>query len=81
MYVLLELVIDKSKCECFHVYKINYWEKYWNILSWSKLSEGANESFFENKVSKSARLITAAFDEILSDFDDVVVHPPRRTSH
>ncbi|KAL4352018.1 hypothetical protein GQ457_06G013320 [Hibiscus cannabinus] len=51
MYVLLELVIDTSKCECFHVSKIKDWKKYWKILSWSKLSEGAKESLLENKAS------------------------------
>ncbi|KAL4342038.1 hypothetical protein GQ457_08G027680 [Hibiscus cannabinus] len=70
MYVLLELVIDTSKCKCLNVSKINDWNKYWKILSWSKLSEGAKESLLENKasleVSESVRLITAAFDEIAS---------------
>ncbi|KAL4351582.1 hypothetical protein GQ457_06G009150 [Hibiscus cannabinus] len=73
MYVLLELVIDTSKCECLNVSKIKDWKKYWKILIWSKLSKlskGAKESLLENKasleVSESVRLNIAAFDEIAS---------------
>ncbi|KAL4290512.1 hypothetical protein GQ457_14G016680 [Hibiscus cannabinus] len=51
MYVLLELVIDTSKCEFFHVSKMKDLKKYWKILSWIKLSEGAKESLLENKAS------------------------------
>ncbi|KAL4353250.1 hypothetical protein GQ457_06G011830 [Hibiscus cannabinus] len=49
--ILLELVIDISKCECLHVSKIKYWKKYLKILSWSKLNEGVKELLLENKAS------------------------------
>ncbi|KAL4282719.1 hypothetical protein GQ457_16G017910 [Hibiscus cannabinus] len=61
MYVLLELVIDTSKCECLHVSKIKDWKKYWKILSWSKLREGAKDSLLENKAILEVTHVCSAY--------------------
>ncbi|KAL4310434.1 hypothetical protein GQ457_01G021220 [Hibiscus cannabinus] len=74
MYVLLELVIETSKCECFHVSKIKDWMKYWKIPSWSKLSEGAKELLLENKASLEILYLIVDVVEILNDFIDVLLY-------
>ncbi|KAL4384064.1 hypothetical protein GQ457_15G018980 [Hibiscus cannabinus] len=49
---ILKLVpICPENSRCIKTQNIKYWKKYWKILSWSKLSEGAKESSLENKAS------------------------------